>query len=274
VRYYRIEGDAGRGVIKMSAPERDPRLDRLFALTDGVYAIALTLLAIELVLPAASEHLHGEALLESILDSWPKVLAFLTSFSLIGLFWHGNHRAFHYLRRYDSNLDLLMLLDLLCIAFIPFPTAIVGEHISDPVAQVFYFATILVTGLVTMALWWYATSDHRLVSPDLHPRVIRRFHLNLLVGAVAASALWIVLIALGIGRLINPMVLNYLVLLGYVLLGVFEAWEPRLEEQRGGGAPEDEAQALQDQVRALEKISQDLEEFKAAMNQPPHGQVK
>src|SRR5919199_6970718 len=131
----------------MSASERDPRLERLFALTDGVYAIALTLLAIELVLPAGSERLHGEALLHSILDTWPKMLGFLTSFTLIGLFWHGNHRAFYYIRRFDSRLDHLTLLQLLCIAFIPFPTAIVGEHVSDPVAQVFYFAAILVTGL-------------------------------------------------------------------------------------------------------------------------------
>jgi uncharacterized membrane protein len=240
----------------MSASEREPRLDRLFALTDGVYAIALTLLAIELVLPAASEHLHGEALLSSILDSWPKVFAFLTSFTLVGLFWHGNHRSFHYLRRYDSNLDLLMLLDLLCIAFIPFPTAIVGEHIADPVAQVFYFATILVTGLVTMALWWYATSGHRLVDPELPPSVIRRFHLNLLVGPVAASILWIVLIALGIGGLINPIVLSYFVVLGYVLLGVFEAWEPRVEVQRRRRAPGDDA-AVKEQREDSDRLHTD-----------------
>jgi uncharacterized membrane protein len=137
----------------MSASERDPRLDRLFALTDGVHAIALTLLAIELAFPESSEHLHGEALLESILGTWPKVLSFLTSFTLIAIFWHGNHRAFHYLRRFDGRrLAYLMLLQLLCIAFIPFPTAVVGEHVSDPVAQEFYFSAILVTGLATMAL--------------------------------------------------------------------------------------------------------------------------
>ena len=172
----------------MSASERDPRLDRLFALTDGVYAIALTLLAVELVLPAASEHLHGEALLGSILEFWPKILGFLTSFTVIALFWHGNHQAFHYLRRFDGPLDWLVLLHLLCIAFVPFPTAIVGEHVSDPVALEFYFAAILLTGLVTMALWWYAASGHRLVDPGLHPWVIRRYYATLLVGPVAFFA--------------------------------------------------------------------------------------
>jgi len=223
----------------LPSSERDPRLDRLFALTDGVYAIALTLLAIELVLPAGSEHLHGEALLRSILDSWPKVLAFLTSFTLIAIFWHGGHRAFHYLRRYDGTLDWLSLLQLLCIAFLPFPTAIVGEHVSDPLAQVFYFAAILVTGLATMALWWYASSGHRLVDPGLHPGVIRRFHMTLLVGPVAGSIALMALVGVGIGRLINPLLLQYLFLVGYILLGVFEGWEPRSEERRVGGAPED-----------------------------------
>ena len=88
----------------MTASERDPRPDRLFALVDGVFAIALTLLAVELVVPAASEHAHGEALLRSILDSWPKILGFLTSFTIIGIFWPGNHRAFHYFRRFAGHL--------------------------------------------------------------------------------------------------------------------------------------------------------------------------
>ena len=174
-----------------------------------MYAIALTLLAIELVLPAASENLHGEALLQSILDSWPKVLSFLTSFTLIAIFWQGNHRSLHYLRRFDGRLVWLTFLQLLCIAFIPFPTAIVGEHLSDPVAQEFYFGTILVTGLATLTLWWYVSSEPRLVDPGLHPRVVRRLYLNILVGPVAFSIVMMVLIAVGIGRLINPLLLGY-----------------------------------------------------------------
>jgi uncharacterized membrane protein len=108
----------------MSASAPDARLDRLFGLFEGVYAIALTLLAIEPVLPRASEHLHGEALLHSILNTWPKVLGFLTSFTLIAIFWQGNHHALHYLRRFDGRLLWLTFLQLLCIAFMPFPTAI------------------------------------------------------------------------------------------------------------------------------------------------------
>src|SRR5919199_6130814 len=174
----------------------------------------------------------------SIRDSWPKVLAFLTSFTLIAIFWHGGHRAFHYLRRYDGTLDWLSLLQLLCIAFLPFPTAIVGEHVSDPLAQEFYFAAILVTGLATMALWWYASSGHRLVDPELPSRVIRRFHMTLLVGPVVGSIVLMALVGVGIARLINPLLLQYLFLVGYILLGVFEGYEPRSKERKVGEAPE------------------------------------
>jgi uncharacterized membrane protein len=115
----------------------------------------------------------------------------------------------------------------LCIAFIPFPTAILGEHFSDPVAQEFYFANILITGLATMAPWWYVSSQHRLVDPELPSHVIRRFHLTLLTGPVAFSMAMMVLIWVGIGRLINPLVLGYPLMVGYILLGVLEGWEPR-----------------------------------------------
>jgi uncharacterized membrane protein len=187
--------------------------------------------------------LHGKDLLQSILDFWPKILGFLTSFTLIGLFWHGNHQAFNYLRRFDDTLDWLMLLHLLCIAFVPFPTAIVGEHVSDPVALEFYYGTILVTGLQTMGLWWYATSGHRLVDPGLHPWVIRRYHMTLLVGPAALPIAMMVLIGAGIGRLINPLLLGYLVMVGYVLIGAIVGWEPPLEGHRGQGAPEDDTSA-------------------------------
>ncbi len=77
----------------------------------------------------------------------------------------------------------------------------------------------------------------------MHPSVIRRFHLNLLLGPVVGSIVLIALIGLGIERLVNPLLLGYLMIVGYVLLGVFEAWEPRLEELRGGAPEEDGASA-------------------------------
>ncbi len=85
------------------------------------------------------------------------MLSFLTSFTVIAVFWHGNHRAFHYIRRFDGRLAYLMFLQLLCIAFIPFPTAVVGEHVSflrwsvlQPVAEL-QWTRFLVRHFLSMA---------------------------------------------------------------------------------------------------------------------------
>jgi uncharacterized membrane protein len=83
---------------------QDSRLECLIFLSDGVYAIALTLLAVELVLPESAVDLHGRDLLESRLDSWPKVLAFLTSFTVIANFWVGHNVLFQHVRRFDGGL--------------------------------------------------------------------------------------------------------------------------------------------------------------------------
>jgi uncharacterized membrane protein len=115
----------------VAPPERDPRLDRLIALSDGVFAIALTLLVLELALPGASANLHGRALTESILATWPTVLAYLTSFAVIGIFWQGHNQMFQHLERYDGGLMWLAFLQLACVAFLPFPTSVLGEHGGD-----------------------------------------------------------------------------------------------------------------------------------------------
>src|SRR5215208_6030638 len=226
-----------RGEQAMPEAELDLRLHRLLLFSDGVYAIAVTLLAVELVLPETAAELHGRDLLRSLLESWPRVLAFLTSFLFIANFWAGHNILFHLVRRFDGGLMWLALLQLLCIAFLPFPTSVVGEHVSDPVALQFYFGSLLVTGLVMWALWWYMSSGRRLVDPDLSPRVIRRHHL-ISSGVPASVLLLMVLVALGVGHFINPLVLAYLFAFGYVVLGVFEGRESLPAEVEHPGASE------------------------------------
>jgi uncharacterized membrane protein len=216
--------------------ERDSRLERLIFLSDGVYAIALTLLAVELVLPESSADLQDRELLKSLLESWPKVLAFLTSFTVIANFWVGHNVLFQHVRRFDGGLMWLALLQLLCVAFIPFPTSVIGGHISDPVAQQFYFSTLLVTGLVMAALWWYITSRRQLLDPDLSPRFIRRTHVISMILPMILLVL-MVLVAVGIGRLINPLLLFALATLCFIVLGILEWREEgdELEDTEGQG---------------------------------------
>ena len=177
-----------------------------------------------LSLPQEAEHLQGHALLES----WPRVLGFLTSFTVISILWAVHHRIFQFVRRFDGRLLWLQLLQLLCIAFIPFPTVVIGEHVIDPVAQQFYFGSLLVVSLVSVALWFYVSTGNRLVHPELHQRVISHYH-RIALSAPVAFLLMMGLIAVDVGRLINPLVLGYVLAFGYIALGVFEWLEPRPE---------------------------------------------
>jgi len=241
----------------MPDAEMDLRLQRLLFLSDGVYAIAATLLAVELVLPETAADLHGCELLGSLLGSWPRALAFLTSFVFIANFWVGHNMLFHLVRRFDGGLMWLVLAQLLCIAFLPFPTSVLGEHVSDPVAQQFYLVSLLVNGLMMWAIWWYMSSGHRLVDPDLSPRIIRRHHL-ISSGVPASLVLLMAMVVLGVGRLVNPLLLAYLFALGYVALGVYEGREPlpaeEVEESEapGGAEPRDKRRSGEGSGRANE----------------------
>jgi uncharacterized membrane protein len=205
--------------------ELDPRLHRLIFLADGVYAIAMTLLAIDLFLPEATSQFSGDELFTSLVDRWPEVLAFVTSFTFIANFWVGHTMLFHLVRRFDGALMWLALLQMMFIAFMPFPTSVVSKHTSEPVANLFYFGTVLLTGVVMELLWWYISGHHRLIDSNLSRQMIRRVHVISLAAPIAVLVL-MVLIALGIGQIVTPLILGYVIAFSYVVLGIKEGRAP------------------------------------------------
>ena len=205
--------------------QRDPALQRLDALVDGVFAIALTLLAVELRLPEADEGAAGRDLLDRLLDTWPRVFSFLLSFFSLAIYWTGHYRLARYILRSDGRLVWLTLLQLLCVGFLPFPTAVLGTHFGDPVATSFYYATLLVTGIVAWTTWRYASHERRLVSQDLPDRVVRH---HLVVPLAAVLVFLVVAIVSAFGRTAATVatVLSYVALLVFLLLSVRDWWEP------------------------------------------------
>ena len=152
-------------------------LERLVFFSDAVFAIAITLLALEIRLPHDIAYLVNEELTRALLHLWPKYLGFATSFVVIGAFWVAHHRKFRYIRRYDRALLWLNLLLLMGVAFIPFPTAVLSDY-GNRTATIFYALTMLAVGLLSSAIWWYATRRHRLVDAGLSPQLIRRERLR------------------------------------------------------------------------------------------------
>jgi uncharacterized membrane protein len=138
---------------------------RLEAFSDGVFAIAITLLVLDIALPAnASRHL-----LRSVGELWPTYLAYVASFSTIGATWLGHNAITEYLDRVDPAFVRLNLLLLLVVAFLPFPTKLFADYIGhdtlERVAATFYGVTLLLAAALLMVLWRYAVHKG-LVRPD------------------------------------------------------------------------------------------------------------
>ena len=131
-------------------------LGRLEALSDAVFAIAMTLLVLEIIVPTGA----GDHLLPAILHLWPSYLAYITSFSTIGGVWLLHSNITRALRAADSTLYRLNLLVLLLASFLPFPTRLVAEYFGERgperVAAVFYGLVLLALALATTAFARYA----------------------------------------------------------------------------------------------------------------------
>jgi uncharacterized membrane protein len=136
--------------------ERTTELDRIIFFSDGVFAIAITLLVIGLHVPALPSDVANSELSRRLLDDWPRVLSYAVSFAVIGLYWIGHHRFFGHIRRFDHRLILLNLAFLGLIAFLPFPTAVLGRYGGHRPAVVLYAGSLALAGLASTALWLYA----------------------------------------------------------------------------------------------------------------------
>ncbi len=131
---------------------------RIEAFSDGVFAIAITLLILEVKVPHPGEH----GLWHELAQLWPSYLAFFTSFLTIGIVWINHHAQFDRFASVDRTLNFLNLLLLLWVSFVPFPTALVAEYLRDGnasdqhIAAMVYAATFLALSLSFFALWRYA----------------------------------------------------------------------------------------------------------------------
>ena len=145
---------------------------RIEAFSDGVFAIAITLLIIEVHVPARE---HAETLGHELLRIWPSYLGYLTSFLTIGVMWINHHYVFELIDRVDRTMLLLNTLLLMLIAFVPFPTAVLAQFIETGgarAAAVLYGATLTLTALTYFAWWRYASAGRRLMAEQVPDEVI------------------------------------------------------------------------------------------------------
>jgi uncharacterized membrane protein len=145
---------------------------RLETFADGIFAIAATLLVLEITVPHLPE---GESLGNALLDLWPSYLAYATSFLTIGIMWVNHHTVFRQIREADLPFLYLNLGLLLLIAFVPFPTTLLADHAwgdEGRDAALAYGVTLTITAVFFNAIWRYAIWDRRLLRADADPREV------------------------------------------------------------------------------------------------------
>ena len=146
---------------------------RIEAFSDGVFAIAITLLIIEIGVP----HVTGEeSLADALGDLWPSYGVYVLSFVMIGIYWANHHSLFRLFIRIDHFFLMLNVFFLMAVAFLPFPTAVLGEYLKDAehrdAAVGFYAFGLLLPALGWLSFWLYANA-RGLVDERLDPEYVR-----------------------------------------------------------------------------------------------------
>jgi uncharacterized membrane protein len=188
------------------------QVERLTFFSDAVFAIAITLLVIELKLPTLATR-DSEGLRHALLVMSPNFVGFIISFFVIGAYWAAHRRTFRWVTRVDDKLVWRNLRFLLLIVFLPFPTVIISEYADVPAAGVFYLAVLGAATLNQIVLMRYALLNPGIASPEAPVLEIRGYF----------RRAWFLFAATVIAALLCATIPR-LPVLAYMLLPSFAIW--------------------------------------------------
>ena len=187
---------------------------RVEAFSDGVFAIAITLLILEIVVKVPHGVADAGRLRADLAHLWPSYVAFFSSFATIGVMWLNHHRLFTLIDRCDDGLIALNLLLLLGVTWVPFPTALLAEYLVGPgqrIGGVVYGASFFVIAIIYNLMWRYAVKQ-RLCKEHLDVAGITRqyaagpvlYGILVVIGAVSAVACLVVATGIAIYFALPP----------------------------------------------------------------------
>ena len=188
-------------------------MNRLHALTDGVYAIAMTLLVLELHVPDARS---SAELVAGVIAIAPNLFSFALGFAVLGTYWVGSAVNLSHLARVNRAALFLNVLQLFFISLLPFTTALLGRYPDEAAAVILYALHLEALGLAQYAHWIYVLRHPELVQSPIDAKAARATTIRILVGPAAWAAA--MLLALASARL--GYAVFYVVLIGYVVAAV------------------------------------------------------
>jgi len=163
--------------------KKEFQLERLILFSDAVFAIAITLLVIEIKIPEIHEKpVTDNAVLHKLAELIPKFVGFLVSFLLIGQYWIVHHRMFSFVINFTDRLIWLNILFLFAIALMPFSTGFYSEFVLKGVVTpvIFYTANIALLGLANFLMWRYLSNQKNNLTENLTPALAKYFSLRAL----------------------------------------------------------------------------------------------
>ena len=163
--------------------KKEFQLERLILFSDAVFAIAITLLVIEIKIPEIHEKpVTDNAVLHKLAELIPKFVGFLVSFLLIGQYWIVHHRMFSFVINFTDRLIWLNILFLFAIALMPFSTGFYSEYVLRGVVTpvIFYTGNIALLGLANFLMWRYLSNQKNNLTENLTPALSKYFSLRAL----------------------------------------------------------------------------------------------
>jgi uncharacterized membrane protein len=154
---------------------------RLETLEDGVFAIAMTLLVLNLKVPAKLD----DSLIMAILQIWPNLVTFFGSFLLLGVFWFGHRAALDYIKHADHVFHWLNILLLMFVSVVPFSASLIAKYYFERTAVIIYGLNLICIGITMYIQWVYATKNYRLVDKDMPVFVIKYAKFRIILPPVA-----------------------------------------------------------------------------------------
>jgi len=169
---------------------------RLEAITDGIFAFAMTLLVINLLLPDKTNLVQtNDYALHTLLSLYSSFFHYVLAFLILGAFWIGHHIQFHSVQIVNRTFVWINLVTLMFVALLPFSTSYYGAFNETAVGAIVFEANLFVLGMGLFVQWRYATRGGRLVEPSLHPTYVRRVAARNLVVPVVSVLCMIIALA-------------------------------------------------------------------------------
>jgi uncharacterized membrane protein len=159
---------------------------RIEALSDGVFAIAMTLMIFNIKVPEIPNELVHSQIAHEVFLLGPKLLVYFISFVMLGVYWIGHHNQYHYILSTDRPFLWINIFFLFCVSLLPFSAGLLGQYPGERTALAIYGLNLILIGGLLYEHWHYATLGRRLVVRDLHPDVVRMAKSRVLIAPVAA----------------------------------------------------------------------------------------